>query len=67
MVVAFSILLFSDRELPDVFYVEHLTSALYLNKREDVDQYLHVMESISVRAAAPDRTVELLSKILNES
>src|SRR6266536_3142877 len=67
MVGAFSILRFADRELPDVVYVEHLTSALYLNKREDVDQYLHVMESISVRAAAPDRTVELLSKILNES
>jgi transcriptional regulator with XRE-family HTH domain len=67
MVGAFSVLRFADRELPDVVYVEHLTSALYLNKRDDVDQYLHVMESISVGAAAPDQTVDLLSKILNES
>jgi hypothetical protein len=66
MVGAFSVLRFADRELPDVVYVEHLTSALYLNKRDEVDQYLHVMESISVGAEAPDQTVELLSKILNE-
>jgi hypothetical protein len=66
MVGAFSVLRFADRELPDVVYIEHLTSALYLNKRDEVDQYLHVMESISVGAEAPDQTVELLSKILNE-
>lgn len=67
MVGAFSILRFADHELPDVVYIEHLTSALYLNKRDDVDQYLHVMESICVRAAAPDQTVELLNQILRQS
>jgi transcriptional regulator with XRE-family HTH domain len=66
MVGAFSILRFADQELPDVVYLEHLTSALYLNKQDDVDQYLHVMESICVGAAPPDMTVELLGRILNE-
>jgi transcriptional regulator with XRE-family HTH domain len=66
MVGAFSVLRFPDRELPDVVYLEHLTSALYLNKRDEVDQYLHVMETICVRAAAPDQTVELLNQILEE-
>ena len=66
MVGSFSILRFPEQELPDVVYLEHLTSALYLNKPEEVDQYLHVMESICVRAAAPDRTAELLGKILDE-
>jgi|SRR4051812_26649176 len=66
MVGAFSILRFPERELPDVVYVEHLTSALYLNKRDEVDQHLHVMETICVRAAAPDETVEVLNQILNE-
>jgi transcriptional regulator with XRE-family HTH domain len=66
MVGSFSILRFPDQELPDVVYLEHLTSAIYLNKPEEVDQYLHVMESICVRAAAPDRTAELLGKILDE-
>jgi transcriptional regulator with XRE-family HTH domain len=66
MVSAFSILRFPDRELPYVVYVEHLTSAIYLNKREDIDQYLHVMESLSVRSAPPDKTAGILGKILHE-
>ena len=64
---AFSILRFPEPELPDVVYLEHLTNAIYLDKEDDVDQYLHVMETICVRGAAPDRTVELLSRILKES
>jgi transcriptional regulator with XRE-family HTH domain len=66
MVGSFSILRFPEQDLPDLVYLEHLTSAIYLNKPEEVDQYLHVMESICVRAAAPDRTAELLGKILDE-
>jgi transcriptional regulator with XRE-family HTH domain len=66
MVGAFSILRFADPDLPDVVYVEHLTNALYLDKREDVERYLHVMESISVRGEAPGRTAEILHEILRE-
>jgi transcriptional regulator with XRE-family HTH domain len=66
MVGSFSILRFPEQELPDVVYLEHLTSASYLSKSDEVDRYLHVMESICVRAAAPDRTAELLGKILDE-
>jgi DNA-binding XRE family transcriptional regulator len=66
MVGSFSVLRFPDEELPDIVYLEHLTSALYLNKPDDVDQYLHVMEGICVRAAAPDQTVDLLDQILAE-
>jgi transcriptional regulator with XRE-family HTH domain len=66
MVGSFSVLRFPDQELPDVVYLEHLTSASYLNKPEEVDRYLHVMESICVRAAPPERTVELLGDILDD-
>jgi transcriptional regulator with XRE-family HTH domain len=66
MVGSFAVLRFPEQELPDIVYLEHLTSALYLNKPDEVDQYLHVMESICVRAAAPDQTVELLDQILAE-
>jgi hypothetical protein len=66
MVGAFSVLRFADQELPDIVYVEHLTSALYLSKQEDVDQYLHVMESICVHSAPPDRTVEIVGGVLDE-
>jgi transcriptional regulator with XRE-family HTH domain len=67
MTGAFSILRFGDQDLPDVVYVEHLTNAQYLDRREDVNQYLHVMDTISVRAASPDETVDTLHRILRES
>jgi hypothetical protein len=66
MVGAFSILRFADQELPDVVYLEHLTNALYLDKRDEVEEYLHVIETICLRAARPDRTVEILRRILKE-
>jgi hypothetical protein len=66
MVGAFSILRFADDELPDVVYVEHLTNAQYLDRRDDVNRYLHVMDRISMGAAAPDNTVDILRKILQE-
>jgi hypothetical protein len=64
MAGAFSVLRFGDQELPDVVYLEHLTGASYLSKPDDVDRYLHVMESICVRAADPDQTPELLQQLL---
>jgi hypothetical protein len=66
MVGAFSVLRFADQELPDVVYVEHLTNAAYLDRRDEVEQYLHVMESIAVRSAPPDRTADIIGKILSE-
>jgi transcriptional regulator with XRE-family HTH domain len=67
MVGSFSVLRFPDQELPDVVYLEHLTSASYLNKPDEVDQYLHVMEGICIRAAAPEETVSLLNRFLDEA
>jgi transcriptional regulator with XRE-family HTH domain len=66
MVGAFSILRFADRELPDVVYLEHLTNAVYLDKREEVERYLDVMELLCVASEPPARTVELLTRILDQ-
>ena len=66
MVGAFSILRFADRELPDVVYLEHLTNAVYLDKRDEVERYLDVMELVCLDSEPPAKTVELLDKILNE-
>jgi transcriptional regulator with XRE-family HTH domain len=62
----FSILRFSDKELPDVVYVEHLTSALYLDKQVDVDQYMLAMERLSIISARPAATPEILRSIIDE-
>jgi transcriptional regulator with XRE-family HTH domain len=66
MVGAFSILRFADQQLPDVVYLEHLTSALYLDKRDEVERYLDVIEQLCIDSEPPAKTVELLAKILNE-
>ena len=61
---AFSILRFPEQELSDVVYIEHLTSALYLEKREDVDQYAEAIGRLSIEAEPPDRTPEILRAAL---
>ncbi|GAA2133567.1 helix-turn-helix transcriptional regulator [Kitasatospora kazusensis] len=63
---AFSILRFPEQDLADVVYLEQLTSALYLDKRDDVDAYVQVMERLCVDSLTPDRTVDLLAAILAE-
>jgi transcriptional regulator with XRE-family HTH domain len=63
---AFSILRFPDNDLPDVVYVEQLASALYLDKREDVDRYTEVMERLCAVSTTPDETIELLRTIADE-
>jgi hypothetical protein len=61
---AFTILRFPDQDLPDVVYVEQLTSALYLDKRDDVDQYAAAMERLCVEALPPARTPDFLKQLL---
>lgn len=64
---AFTILRFPESDLPDVVYVEQLTSALYLDRRDDVDAYMEAMERLCVVSAPPDNTAEILSRILQET
>src|SRR5579862_9228071 len=47
---SFTVLRFSEQEVPDVVYLEQLTSALYLDKYEDVDHYMEVMNHLSTEA-----------------
>lgn len=57
---SFSILRFAEPELPDIVYLEQLTSALYLERRQDLALYLSVMDQLSVQAERPDRSREIL-------
>lgn len=62
----FVILRFAEQDLPDVVYLEQLTSALYLERPEDVDHYAGVMDRLAVQAEQPDRTADIISEILAE-
>jgi transcriptional regulator with XRE-family HTH domain len=64
---AFTILRFPEPDLPEVVYIEQLTGALYLDKREDVDAYMATVNRLSVESAPPRTTIEILSKILQET
>src|SRR5262249_7431107 len=55
---SFSILRFAVPDLPDVAYVEQLTSAMYLDKPIDVDRYATVMDKLSATAAPPEESKE---------
>ena len=63
---AFTILRFPDQELPDVVYMEQINSAMYLDKREDIDQYAEVMERAAIAAEPPERTVPILERIMRD-
>ena len=51
---------------PDVVYLEHLTSALYLDDRKDVDHYMEVMNRLSAEAHTPVATTRFLKEIMQE-
>jgi hypothetical protein len=49
----FTLLRFAEPDLPDVVYLEQLNSAVYVDKRADVEDYLGVIEQVSVQAMTP--------------
>ncbi|HEX4063480.1 MAG TPA: helix-turn-helix transcriptional regulator [Streptosporangiaceae bacterium] len=60
---SFTILRFGEPDLPDVVYIEQLTSALYLEKREDLDYYLEVMDRVCSESATPTASLMTLADI----
>jgi transcriptional regulator with XRE-family HTH domain len=63
----FTILRFSEPDLPDIVYLEHLTNALYLDKKRDIVEYLAIMDNLCIQAESPTDTLSLLRKVINES
>ena len=62
-----TILRFLEADLPDLVYLEQLTSAVYLDKREDVEQYTLIMERLAARASTPAATTAFLKGLLDGS
>jgi transcriptional regulator with XRE-family HTH domain len=63
---AFSMLRFAEPDLPDIIFLEQLTSAVYLDKRRDVEHYQGVMDRLSLQAATPKDTRVMLTNMLSE-
>jgi transcriptional regulator with XRE-family HTH domain len=64
---AFTILSFPDADLSDVVYMEQLTSALYLDKREDVAQYEQALKELQQDSPGPAESRDLLRGLLQLS
>jgi transcriptional regulator with XRE-family HTH domain len=63
---SFSIMKFAPDDLPDVVYVEQLTSAMYLDKPADVQRYTTAMDRVSGSSATPERTKEFIRELLTD-
>ncbi|TJZ56852.1 helix-turn-helix domain-containing protein [Streptomyces piniterrae] len=61
-----TILRFLEPDLPDIVYLEQLTSSLYLDKRDDVDHYLAVMDRLSAQSESPRDSLAMLDGLIEQ-
>jgi transcriptional regulator with XRE-family HTH domain len=64
---AFTLLSFPESDLSDVVYLEQLSSALYLDKAEDVAQYESALKELQQDSPGPDESRDLLRGLLQLS
>jgi transcriptional regulator with XRE-family HTH domain len=64
---SFTILRFEERDLPDVVYIEQLTSAVYLDQRPDIEHYLEVVDQLSGEALTPAATALFIEQVIKET
>lgn len=62
----FSILRFPERDLPDVVYMEQLTSALYVDKLDETDHYMQVMDRLCIQAYSVSESKRFLRDLRDE-
>jgi transcriptional regulator with XRE-family HTH domain len=63
---SFALLRFTEPEIPDVVYIEQLTGAQYLDRRNYADQYLDILNRLSALALSPERTTAFLAGLIDE-
>jgi len=64
---SFTVLRFGEPDVPDVVYLEHLTSALYLDKIDEVDHYMEVMNHLSTEALTPADSTRFMTGLIRET
>jgi transcriptional regulator with XRE-family HTH domain len=63
---AFTLLRFTEAELPNLAYIEHLSGALYLERLDEVEPYSRALDRLAVDAMTPDQTRQFLRKLRTE-
>jgi transcriptional regulator with XRE-family HTH domain len=64
---SFTVLRFEEQDLPDAVYLEQLTSAVYLERRSDVDHYAEAMDQLSGEALSPVATRHFIGQLARET
>jgi len=64
---SFSVLHFAESDLPDMVYLEQLSSAQYLYKQDVVSTYIEVLDRLRVEAATPMDSLKTLEARLRET
>jgi transcriptional regulator with XRE-family HTH domain len=63
---SFSILRFATADLPDVVYIEQLTSAMYLDKQSDVERYTAALDKVGATSTTHDQSTAFIQGLLDE-
>lgn len=63
---SFTMLRFTDPDVPDMVYAEQLTSAVYLDKPADITLYAGVMDRLSATALTPPQTRKFFLQVRDE-
>ncbi|GAA1032228.1 helix-turn-helix transcriptional regulator [Virgisporangium ochraceum] len=63
---SFTILRFPHHSMPDVVYIEQLTSSIYLERPDDVDRYFDAVSQLFMEAAPITGTLAILERIIDE-
>jgi transcriptional regulator with XRE-family HTH domain len=64
---SFTILRFAEPDLPDLVYIEQLTSAVYLEQRPDVEHYLEVADQLGGAALTPAASTLFIDQVVKET
>lgn len=59
-----TILRFQEPTLPDKVYLEHLTSAVYLDRQAEIDQYSLIMTRLAAEAYTPEESRDFVRDLL---
>ena len=63
----FTLLRFSEPDLPDLVYLEQLNSALYFDQPADVTGYMTIMDQLCVQAETPAASKTMLNALLKQT
>ena len=63
---AFTVYRFAERADPDVVYLEHTTSDLYVEDRDEVERYGAAFERLQAAALSPHRSIGFLNTLVDD-